>query len=286
MTTTGQGSDELFLSEGEFERLLRMLEQHKNLLLTGYSGVGKSLIARRLAAALTGDTAGERIETIQFHRSYSFDDFVHGYRPSPNGMELRDGMFPRFCREALKDPDRKYAFVIDELNRCDAAAVFGEILTLLETDKRRPEFAMPLLYVRLEGERFYVPPNVYVVATMNPSLSAFPADAGVLGRFAISEIHPAFGSESFLRYLKARGLTAPQASQLAKAASEVNAKLHGLGFQIGHGPFCTSAPMHDEPWQVWYTHVVEHRILPQIKGRLAGDASLADEIARLLRLPQ
>jgi hypothetical protein len=107
----------LFMEKAQFERILSIWSEKKNLILQGAPGVGKSFVARRLAYALIGAKDRTRVEAVQFHQSYGYEDFIQGYRPTEaGGFERRDGVFLRFCRAAAADPGRRYVFIIDEVN--------------------------------------------------------------------------------------------------------------------------------------------------------------------------
>jgi hypothetical protein len=108
----------LFMPQEEFERLLRIWRQKRNLILQGAPGVGKSFVARRLAYALTGYEDHNRVQMIQFHQSYAYEDFVQGFRPTLDAkFVLRDGIFVDFCNKALADSGETYVLIIDEVNR-------------------------------------------------------------------------------------------------------------------------------------------------------------------------
>ncbi|MCB2205033.1 EVE domain-containing protein [bacterium] len=140
---------------------------------------------------MTGEEDVAQLTWLTFHPSYSYEDFIEGYRPVPSasgGMQLRleDGVFKRICREALANPSKPYLVCIDEVNRSNIAKVLGELVTLLEKDKRGMEVVLPQ-----SKERFTIPPNVYLVCTMNTADRSIKLlDAAVRRRFSFLEVMP------------------------------------------------------------------------------------------------
>ena len=140
----------------------------KALILQGPPGRREvTFIARRLAFALMGKRDTRRVAMIQFHPSYGYEDFVQGFRPTRTGLERRDGVFHQFARLARNDPNRDWFFIIDEINRGNLAKIFGELLMLIEADKRGPDHAIPLTYSEGPDETFQLPPNLHLIGTMN-----------------------------------------------------------------------------------------------------------------------
>lgn len=160
----------VFLSEAELNQILNRLLSKKAMILQGPPGVGKTFLARKLGYAALKAVDDERLEMVQFHQSYSYDDFVRGYRPMPGkagSFGLQNGIFYNFCKKAMQDPEREYVFIIDEINRGNLSQIFGELLMLIEADKRGPEYALPLIYHEPGEPRFYVPSNLYLIGLMN-----------------------------------------------------------------------------------------------------------------------
>ena len=155
---------EVFMSDQQYDTLTGLLRAKKNVILQGAPGVGKTFAAKRLAYSMMGTKDAKRVMMVQFHQSYSYEDFIEGYRPSGVGFELVKGAFYSFCKKAADDEENDYFFIIDEINRGNLSKIFGELFMLIENDKRGEKNKLQLLYSR---ERFYVPSNVYLIGLMN-----------------------------------------------------------------------------------------------------------------------
>ena len=161
--------DDVYMSEDNYTRLVGLLRNKKNIILQGAPGVGKTYAAKRLAYSMMGVKDVERVMMVQFHQSYSYEDFIMGFRPSATGFELKKGAFYNFCKKAEVDSDNEYFFIIDEINRGNLSKIFGELFMLIENDKRGN--ALQLLY---SDEKFAVPKNVYIIGMMNTADSGVP----------------------------------------------------------------------------------------------------------------
>ena len=260
---------EVFIREEDFERLKNLLGRKKNVILHGAPGVGKSHAAQRLAYALMGDKDAKRVKAVQFHQSYSYEDFMMGYRPeAEGGFSLVEGPFYKFCCEAQDDPERSYYFIIDEINRANVSRVFGELLLLIEAEKRQ-ESIRPLY----RDERFSVPPNVYLIGMMNTAdRSLALIDYALRRRFAFFEMEPAFDSQGFQ---KMRGKM-PNAhfGALVDAVMDLNKEIAkdpalGRGFRIGHSYFCMES---SECNDAELKSIVDCELLPLLEEYWADDA--------------
>ncbi|MCM3609966.1 EVE domain-containing protein [Planococcus sp. MERTA32b] len=249
---------EVYMSKEKYNTLKNLLIRKKNLILLGAPGVGKTYAAERLAYSIMGSKDKSRVQVVQFHQSYSYEDFIMGYRPDDNGFSLSKGPFYEFCKKAEPD-DRPYFFIIDEINRGNLSKIFGELLMLIENDKRGKE--LRLLY---SDEQFSVPENVYIIGMMNTAdRSLAMIDYALRRRFAFFEFEPAFRSEGFKKYQatienEKFGQLVDTVIALNKAIAE-DASLGG-GFRIGHSYFSTRIDIDDE----WLTEIVEYELIPLI----------------------
>ncbi|MDQ3291902.1 MAG: AAA family ATPase, partial [Bacteroidota bacterium] len=197
-----QALNEIFLEESQLLSLQAALRRKLNIILQGPPGTGKSYLAKRLVFLEQGNQDSERIEIVQFHSNYAYDDFIQGYRPDNEGkFKLTNGVFYNFCQRAAADPEHFYFFIIEEINRGNVSSIFGEMLFLLEADKRGPAFATSLTYGQTENEKFYIPENVFVIGTMNTADRGLTLlDYALRRRFAFFKMEPQFGV-SFRNFL-------------------------------------------------------------------------------------
>ena len=236
--------NELFISGPELDAALAGLARRRSLLLQGPPGTGKTFLARRLAWLLLGAQDESRIELVQFHPSYGYEDFMLGFRPDADGrFHLVPGVLPLLCQRAAADPGRPYVLLIDEVNRGNVARIFGELLLLLEADKRGPAHALRLPYAPPDAPRFFVPDNLYVIGTLNlADRSLSPLDYALRRRFAFVQLEPQFG-EPLRQFLTARQVPAPLVERLCTRMAALNHTIAadpelGPDFAIGHSYFC------------------------------------------------
>lgn len=273
----------LFMPRAEFERMLAIWRTKKNIILQGAPGVGKSFVAKRLAFALMGHRAPSRVESIQFHQSYAYEDFVQGYRPTrTGGFELRDGLFARFCSAALEDPSRDYVLIIDEINRGNLSKIFGELMLLIEQDKRNPSWATRLTYSSVNDKLFYVPDNLFIVGMMNTAdRSLSMVDYALRRRFAFVSLLPQFSSPAFREHLAAAGVPEEIADRIFSRMAELNDAIAkdtinlGPGFQIGHSFFVpTDGATYTDHW---YDQIIDTEIRPLLEEYWFDDPKRASD---------
>lgn len=260
--------DEVYMTEKRYENLVAVLCNKKNIILQGAPGVGKTFAARRLAWSMMGEKDDGRIEFVQFHQSYSYEDFMMGYKPVEDGFELKYGIFYRFCQKAANQPDKAFFFIIDEINRGNMSKIFGELLMLIEKDYRGTKTT--LAYT---GRPFSVPKNIYIIGMMNTAdRSLAMIDYALRRRFSFFEVEPGFDSEGFIHYQK--GLNNETLNALINKVKDLNWEISldkslGKGFCIGHSYFCGRDICTEE----WLHAIVDYDILPMLSEYWFDDAN-------------
>lgn len=250
---------DVYMTEERYENLVAVLCNKKNIILQGAPGVGKTFAAKRLAWSIMGKKDDSCIEFVQFHQNYSYEDFIMGYKPVEDGFDLKYGIFYRFCQKAANQPDKKFFFIIDEINRGNMSKIFGELLMLIEKDYRGTKATLAY-----NGLPFSVPKNLYIIGMMNTAdRSLAMIDYALRRRFSFFELEPGFDSEGFIQYQ--RGLKNKTLDELISKVKELNQEISGdkslgKGFCIGHSYFCGQ----DTCTKEWLQSIVKYDILPML----------------------
>ena len=270
---------DIFMSKEDYNELVETLKHQKNIILCGAPGVGKTYAATKLAYSVMGEQADERVMQVQFHQSYSYEDFIMGYRPvESGGFEIRTGAFYDFCQKAKEDSENDYFFIIDEINRGNLSRIFGELFMLIENSKRG-NIDLPLLY-RPE-ERFTVPKNLYIIGMMNTAdRSLAMLDYALRRRFAFFTMKPGFDTEQFRAYQTDIGSSS--FDRVISCVQELNHEIEsdpalGQGFCIGHSYFCCLEEKPESEIASALKVVVKHEIIPMLREYWFDDIQKANE---------
>ena len=198
--------DKPFLETQEISEIIHSLELKKNIVLQGPPGVGKTFVAKKIAYEMMKSTDDTKIRMIQFHQSYAYEDFIQGIRPSEKSFKVKNGIFYDFCKKAELEPDKKFFFIIDEINRGNLSKIFGELMMLIESDKRG-KYSVPLTYSEKDDALFSVPENLYLIGTMNTAdRSLAIVDYALRRRFRFITLEPKFNSR-FRDFLTSKGFS-------------------------------------------------------------------------------
>lgn len=277
--------DKPFISEEKFMEIVELLFRKKNIILQGAPGVGKTFLARKIAYQLIGQMRDENIETVQFHQSYSYEDFMQGIRPTTTGeFKVRDGIFFNFCERAREHADGTFVFIIDEINRGNLSKIFGELMMLIESDKRSPRYALKLTYSEEESPKFYVPENVYIIGCMNTAdRSIAIVDYALRRRFAFCQIEPELG-DSFKAYLCSE-LSREFVEKICSKLNRVNSIIResaslGKGLEIGHSYFCQISSVEDE--SDWWLSICKYELFPYIQEICFENEDQGNELCHIL----
>ena len=272
-----------FMSRDFLQDTLRALETKKNIILQGPPGTGKSWLAKRIAYAFRGNTSDHGVISMQFHANMSYEDFIRGWRPSGKDLVLTDGPFMELINRAHANPEEKYVFVIEEINRGNPAQIFGEMLTLLESDKRRASDSMQLTYRNGPSERVFIPQNLYVIGTMNTADKSLAIlDFAFRRRFAFTSLEPLF-NDKWREWLRAKfGISLAKSEKLQSAIENLNRTIVGdqnLGssYEIGHSYFTPTTIQESEDFGLWLRRVMANEVGPTLSEYWYDNPNRASE---------
>lgn len=280
-----QDKDKPFIDKAEFLHIVELLKRFKNIILQGAPGVGKTFLARKVAYQMMGEQNDNNIAMVQFHQSYSYEDFIQGIRPAKDGFEVKNGIFYEFCQKALAKPKEQFFFIIDEINRGNISKIFGELMMLIEPDKRKSKYAISLTYSESSDDTFYVPENVYIIGCMNTAdRSLAQLDYALRRRFSFYTLVPEF-YQAFKDFLSEHGLHKEFINTICMRLNKVNdlisnEELLGPGKMIGHSYFTDVANITDA--DKWWNDTLDYQVLPYLRDVCFDDEGLYNQLERIL----
>ena len=251
---------DVFIDEPDYNTLVSLILNKKNVILQGPPGVGKTYLAKKLAYSIIGERDESKVEMIQFHQNYTYEDFVRGYKPTETGFEIADGIFYNICKRAENDVTSEYFLIIDEINRANISKVFGELLMLIENNYRSQK--IKLAY---GGVLFSVPENLHIIGLMNTAdRSLALIDYALRRRFAFFNMKPAYNNETFKKYILSLDdeLLSKTVDIIRKLNLEIkNDPALGDGFEIGHSYFSNLTEYSD----TFLSEVIEYDLIPLLE---------------------
>lgn len=260
-------SEGAFYSKQYLSNILTNLKRKKNVILQGPPGTGKTWLAKKLAYALMGQKDESKLRAVQFHTNFTYEDFVRGFRPTGDGkLSLEDGPLLRMIEEAKENASGIYVMVIEEINRGNPAQIFGEMLTLLEADKRTPNEKLQLIYKRKGESGIYIPNNIYIIGTMNVAdRSLAIVDFALRRRFAFMDLEPTFGQIWKTWVNEKSGISLEFLSEIETRIMKLNKEIEedanlGAQFKIGHSYLTTKELIDDEV--KWFKDIVNTEVGP------------------------
>ena len=276
-----------FVEEEQLSKIISSLNRKKSIILQGPPGTGKTWLAKRLANIIVGYKNSNNIKAIQFHPNMSYEDFIRGYRPSGDGrLALIDGPFLEMINKARNDSQSNYVMVIEEINRGNPTQILGEMLTLLDVDKRTPTEALELTYRREHENGIFIPNNLYVIGTMNlADRSLAMVDFALRRRFAFFYLAPNF-DEKWLNYMIDKTkLSRKSLEKIRHVMNNLNqyiAKEEMLGnaFTIGHSYLTCDSVIPDA--MSWYKDIIDSEIKPLLEEYWFDDSNKLDTALKKL----
>ena len=284
--------DKLFVDEDFVNKCINNLKRKKNIILQGPPGVGKSYIAKKLAWELIGRVDDRKIARVQFHQSFGYEEFIHGYRPTTKGgFALQQGIFLKFVYEAHADPGTPHVFIIDEINRGNLSRILGECMSTIEHDKRDEAHGVQLLHTASHEPKFWIPENLYIIGMMNTAdRSISLVDYALRRRFAFIDLEPQFDKDKFTSLLKVG--SDEEKTQIKNRFTSLNKNIAnesrlGNKYRIGHSYFCTENGLPEgKTFNSWYNEIIEHEIKPLLHSYLPDDQEGVEDLLLLVRSQQ
>lgn len=271
-------NDEIFIEDEKIEEIIRILKRKQNLIFQGVPGVGKTFSIKKILQSFF-EINSDNYEFIQFHQSYSYEEFIEGLRPQMDGSyDIEDGVFKTFVEKAKADINNEYFFIIDEINRGNMSKIFGELLMLIESDKR-DDVEVVLPYSK---KGFTIPSNVYIIGTMNTAdRSLSLVDYALRRRFSFITLKPAFGSDKFNNFMINKlDYSEDEVNKINHIMNIINSKIHskmGDNFVIGHSYFVIPKEK-NVSFNELLNQIFKYEIIPTIEEYFFDDEDIVNEL--------
>jgi len=266
-----ENDGDLYLNQEIQDDFIKLLENKSNVIVQGPPGVGKTFSIQKLINKKEKSLFYKNVTMVQFHPSYSYEDFIQGYRYKDNKLSLVDGPFLTACKEAKDNSNQNFYLVIDEINRANISKVFGELFLLIEREKRENIF-INLLYS--PETRFTIPKNLFIIGTMNTSdRSIAIMDYALRRRFSFINFIPGFETEAFKLYQKK--VNVAKFDKTIELIKEINRNIRenellGPNFEIGHSYFSN---LSDYKITEKINSILKYEIIPFIQELFIEDKS-------------
>ena len=269
------GDDDYGYGKEEIFEYVKLIKTRKQIILQGAPGTGKSFLAEKLSKKVSNFKLG-LIRTIQFHSSYSYEDFMEGYKPTlNNSFELKPGVFKKLCDIANDNPKEKIVLIIDEINRGDTSKIFGELMYLLEYRNKE-------IMLSHSNKKFKIPENIFIIGTMNTAdRSLALVDIALRRRFSFITLDPLYNV--ILEKYKGSQEGQFNIEKLVDNLKKINAKIKGnlslgAGFQIGQSFFLSTDVLNvDSLKWIW-----KYDLQPLMQEYFFDDPSEVEEIEKML----
>ena len=274
--TTEASLEHIFVDDNKINEILNVLERKKNIILQGVPGVGKTFIIKNLLESRY-NISKDNYQVVQFHQSYSYEEFIEGLRPVEGVFEVKEGIFKEFSEKAKRDPSREYFFVIDEINRGNLSKIFGELLMLIEADKR-VNYAAKLPY---SGKDLSLPENLYIIGTMNTAdRSLSLVDYALRRRFSFITLEPAFNTTKFNKYMvQELNYSKEELAQINDTMLSINRTIKNNlseNFEIGHSYFVIKD--RSDNFEEFINEIYKYEILPLVQEYFFDSTHLVKQI--------
>ena len=214
----------------------------------------------------------KRYDFVTFHQSFTYEDFIEGIKPNINGSEndltyiIEDGIFKKMCLKAKKDPNQNYAIFIDEINRGNVSQIFGELISLIEEDKREGEDNELSTLLPYSKTKFSVPPNLYIIGTMNTADRSVEAlDTALRRRFSFVEMPPKPDLIKIAGKIPGGILNGVDLTELLRTINKRIEKLLDKDHMIGHSYFLSISDLKS------FKKAFQHKIIPLLQEYFFGD---------------